>query len=74
MLKLTDRGAMQGVLSIKNVSLSFGTISAGIVCCFWGMFHTIESTHMDYLISELALNYMSKTNIWYQILGKVAFP
>ena len=34
------------------------------------MFHTIETTTMEYLISELALNYMNQKNIWYQISVK----
>ena len=34
------------------------------------MFHTIETTAMEYLISELALNYMNQKNIWYQISVK----
>ena len=54
----------------NKASLSFGRTSAGIVWCFWGMFHTIETTTMKYLISELALNYMNQKNIWYQISVK----
>ena len=29
----------------NNSSLSFGRTSAGIVCCFWGMFDTILEPH-----------------------------
>ena len=54
----------------NKASLSFGRTSAGIVCYFWGMFHTIESSTMEYLILEPALNYMNKKNIRYQILAK----
>ena len=50
----------------NKASLSFGRTSAGILWCFWGMFHTIETTTMDHLISELALKYMNQKNIWYQ--------
>ena len=58
-------------MPIKDkASLSFGRTSAGIVCYFWGMFHTIETSTMEYLIWELALNYMNKKNIRYQILVK----
>ena len=51
-------------------TLSFGRTSAGIVWGFWGMFHTIETTTMEYLIAELARNLMSQKNIWNQILVK----
>ena len=34
------------------------------------MFHTIETTTIEYLISEVALNYMNQKNIWYQMLVK----
>ena len=30
---------------------------------FLGMFHTIETTTMEYIISELALNYMNKSSL-----------
>ena len=61
---------VQLFISLNKASLSFGRTSAGIVWCFWGMFHTIETTTMKYLISELALNYMNQKNIWYQISVK----
>ena len=54
----------------NKASLSLGSTSAGIVWCFWGMLHTIETTTMEYLISELALNYMNQKNNWYQTLVK----
>ena len=40
---------------------------AGIMWCFWGMFHKIETTTMEYLIAELARNLMNQKNIWNQI-------
>ena len=43
----------------NKASLSFGRTSAGIVWCFWGMFHTIATTTMEYLIAELARNLMN---------------
>ena len=49
-----------GELKYDKASLSFGRTSAEIVWCFWGMFHTIETTNMEYLISELALNYINQ--------------
>ena len=36
---------------------------------FWGMFHTIETTTMEYLIAILALNLMNQKTIWNQIWG-----
>ena len=39
-----------------KASLSFGRTLAGIVWCFWGMFHTTETTTMEYLVAELARN------------------
>ena len=47
----------------NKASLSFGRTSAGIVWCFWGMLHTIETTTMEYLIAELARNLMNQNNI-----------
>ena len=38
----------------NKASLSFGRTSAGILWCFWGMFHNIKTTTMEYLIAELA--------------------
>ena len=55
---------------LSKASLSFRRTSAGIVWCFWGMFHTIGTTTMEYLISELALNYMNQKKFWYQTLVK----
>ena len=51
----------------NKASLSFGRTSPGIVWCFWGMFHKIETTTMEYLIAELARNLMNQKNIWNQI-------
>ena len=45
---------------ILKAALSFGRTLARIVWCFWRMFHTIETTTMEYIIWERALNYMNQ--------------
>ena len=57
----------------NKASLSFGRTSAGIVWCFWGIVHTIETTTttpttttttMEYLIiAALTLNYINQKKI-----------
>ena len=69
----------------NKASLSFGRTSAGIVWCFWGIVHTIETTTttptttttttMEYLIiAELTLNYINQKNIWNQFFIKSFIP
>ena len=39
-------GYLSRVFYINKSSLSLGRTSAGIVCCFWGIFDTVRSSHI----------------------------
>ena len=58
---------------IYKASLSFGRTSAGTVWCFLGMFHTIETNAKEYLIAELALNYIDQKNLESNFSTKLYF-